>query len=77
MMWGPGLPPRSRTHLGSPANWSDLCEGQILLHKLSCGQGVGSVPTVLYIPSRGALGHVAQTRPGFCFTCADTSLPSL
>lgn len=44
MMWGPGLPPQSCTHLGSPAEWSDLCEGQILLHKLSVWTGCPEHP---------------------------------
>lgn len=44
VMWGPGLPPRSRTHLGSPAIWSDLCEGQILLHRLSVWTGCRERP---------------------------------
>lgn len=44
MMWGPGLLPRSCTHLGSPAEWSDLCEGQILLLKLSVWTGCPEHP---------------------------------
>lgn len=56
MTWGPGLLSRSCTHLGSPANWSDLCEGQILLHRLSVWTGCREHPHSTLHPSHGACG---------------------